>query len=88
MHALFRSADVGLRFALHQPTDVIDAMRYRRSIAEGGTWFFTVNLADRSSRLLTEQIYVLREASRKVKERHPFDIVAMVVMPEHLHAIW
>jgi len=51
-------------------------------------WFFTVNLADRGSHLLIEQIDILRDATRKVKECHPFDIVAMVIMPEHLHAIW
>jgi len=23
-----------------------------------------------------------------VRQAHPFDIVAMVVLPEHLHAVW
>jgi putative transposase len=34
--------------------------RYRRSLVSGGTYFFTVNLADRSSRLLVEHIDRLR----------------------------
>jgi putative transposase len=34
--------------------------RYRRSLAAGGTFFFTVNLADRKSRLLVEEISRLR----------------------------
>ncbi|MGH8162219.1 MAG: REP-associated tyrosine transposase [Gammaproteobacteria bacterium] len=63
-------------------------MRYRRANAAGGTFFFTVNLADRSSRALVEQIGALREAVRVAKHRHPFEIVAWSVMPEHLHAIW
>ena len=63
-------------------------MRYRRSDGEGGTWFFTVNLADRSADTLVRHIDVLRGVLNKVKADHPFSIVAMVVLPEHLHAIW
>ena len=63
-------------------------MRYRRADVAGGTYFFTVNLADRSSRLLVEHIDELRDAVKVVKQRHPFDIDAWVVLPEHMHAIW
>jgi len=51
-------------------------MRYRRSNVAGGTYFFTINLADRSSRLLVERIDDLRTAVRAVKQHHPFEIVA------------
>ena len=57
-------------------------MRYRRSDVAGGTYFFTVNLADRSSRLLVEHIDDLRAAVRTVKQRHPFEILAWVVLPD------
>jgi len=63
-------------------------MHYRRTKATGGTFFFTVNLADRQSCLLIREIDVLRDAIRKVRHTHPFKIVAMVVLPEHLHTIW
>ena len=63
-------------------------MRYRRADVAGGTYFFTVNLADRSSRLLVEHIDHLRAAVRIVKQRHPFEILAWVVLPEHMHAVW
>ncbi len=63
-------------------------MHYRRLLIPGGTFFFTVNLADRRSRLLTENIDRLREAVRTVRMAHPFEIVAWVVLPEHMHAIW
>ena len=63
-------------------------MRYRRACATGATWFFTVNLADRRQDLLTRHIALLREVMQEVKAQHPFEIVAMVVLPEHLHAIW
>ena len=64
------------------------SMKYRRTRQEGGTCFFTVNLADRSSRLLVEQVDLLRDSVRKVKQRHPFDILGWVVLPDHMHALW
>jgi putative transposase len=63
-------------------------MRYRRANIAGATYFFTVNLADRKSHLLIEQIDLLRSVVRKIRHSHPFDIIAMVVLPDHLHAIW
>jgi len=61
---------------------------YRRQRVPGGTFFFTVTLANRRSRLLTEHIDGLREAFHHVRQRRPFETVAVVVLPEHLHAVW
>ncbi|MFN3397300.1 MAG: REP-associated tyrosine transposase [Sulfurimicrobium sp.] len=61
---------------------------YTRAFTPGGTFFFTVNLADRSKSLLTGNIDKLRASLRLVRERHPFHIDAIVVLPEHLHTIW
>lgn len=61
---------------------------YRRAKVEGGTFFFTVVLADRSSDLLVRHIDRLRRVYRAVQERHPFQTVAICVLPDHLHAIW
>jgi putative transposase len=61
---------------------------YRRNFVPGGTYFFTVNLADRRLRLLTDQIEQLRAAFRYAQERHSFTVDATVVLPDHLHAIW
>jgi putative transposase len=61
---------------------------YRRNFIPGGRFFFTVNLADRRSHLLTDQIDQLRNAFRYVRVRHAFTIDAIVVLPDHLHAIW
>nr|WP_202401892.1 transposase [Pseudomonas oryzihabitans] len=63
-------------------------MDYRRSRAAGGIFFFTLNLNDHSATLLVDHIGSLRQAVREVKVRHPFDILAMVVLPDHLHALW
>jgi putative transposase len=60
---------------------------YRRNFIPGGSFFFTVNLADRRSRLLTDQIDQLRNAFRYARVRHAFTIDAIVVLPDHLHAI-
>ena len=63
-------------------------MRYRRATSQGGSFFFTVNLVDRESNLLTRHAADLRLVVQTVKQAHPFVLVAMVVLPEHLHAIW
>lgn len=62
--------------------------RYRRSHAGGGVFFFTVNLADRQSGLLVDQMDRLRQAHKLARERYPFQTLAYCILPEHLHAIW
>jgi putative transposase len=61
---------------------------YRRNFAFGGSCFFTVNLADRRLHLLTDNIQALRSAFRYTRLRYPFRVDAIVVLPDHLHAIW
>jgi putative transposase len=61
---------------------------YRRALIEGGVFFFTVTLADRSSNLLVREIDRLRSAYATVKNKYPFDTIAICVLPEHLHAVW
>ncbi|MGO4701623.1 REP-associated tyrosine transposase [Dyella sp. 2RAB6] len=63
-------------------------MRYRRARTPGGTFFFTLNLADRSSHLLVDRIDMLRHAVRATLRGHPLTAVAWAVMPDHMHAIW
>lgn len=60
----------------------------RRNLVKGGTYFFTVTLINRHSNMLTQYIDLLRESVKVVKQRHPFEIVAWVVLPDHLHAVW
>jgi putative transposase len=68
--------------------EVLIMTAYCRDFTVGGTWFFTVNLADRQRTLLVDQIDLLRLSFRHVMQAHPFKINAIVVLPEHLHAIW
>jgi putative transposase len=61
---------------------------YRRNFIAGGCFFFTVNLADRRLRLLTEYVDELRTAFRETRRSHSFTTEAMVVLPDHLHTVW
>lgn len=61
---------------------------YRRNFIPGGSFFFTVNLADRRLSLLTDHIDLLRSVFRETRQRHPFTIDAVVVLPDHLHTVW
>jgi putative transposase len=61
---------------------------YRRAWCPGGTYFFTVNLLERTGNdLLVRHIDCLRDAVRKVRAEYPFTIHAWVVLPEHLHCV-
>ena len=62
-------------------------MRYRRSFTPGGYYFFTLTLQNRWQDLLVRHIDVLRRAFAEVKQKHPFDIVAVCILPEHLHLL-
>ncbi|MDH1264617.1 transposase [Pseudomonas sp. GD03944] len=61
---------------------------YRREWVPGGTYFFTVTLADRRSRLLVDEIALLRKTYVQANKRLPFTTIAICVLPDHLHAIW
>jgi len=63
-------------------------VRYRRNFIAGGTYFFTVTLADRTSSTLVDNVTALRTAFRIARHERPFTIDAIVILPEHLHAIW
>jgi len=62
-------------------------VRYRRNLVPGGTYFFTVTLADRRSTILVDHIAALREAFRTARRERPFAIDAIVILPEHLHVL-
>ncbi|SHG81547.1 REP-associated tyrosine transposase [Marivita hallyeonensis] len=61
---------------------------YLRPRCPGGRIFFTVCLAHRGSRLLLDEIDILRDAVRVTRARRPFEIDAWVVLPDHMHAVW
>lgn len=62
-------------------------VHFRRNRVPGETYFFTVTLRDRRSQALTDHIGLLREAFRTVRSARPFEIIAVVMLPEHIHAV-
>jgi putative transposase len=50
--------------------------------------FFTVNLLERRNTLLVDGVDALRVAIQKARARYPFVIDAVVVLPDHIHAVW
>jgi putative transposase len=63
-------------------------VQYRRNFVPGGTYFFTVALANRESSALVHHVDALRTAFRVARRERPFAIDAIVILPDHLHAIW
>ncbi len=61
---------------------------YRRPKVSGASIFFTVALAQRGSDLLVREIDRLRDALNVEIGEHPFRVDALVVLPDHLHAVW
>ena len=61
---------------------------YRRVWVPGGTYFFTVNLLERRHRLLVDRIDDLRSAFQAAHSARRFEVLAIVVLPDHLHCLW
>ncbi len=62
---------------------------FRRAFLPGGTFFFTVVTEGRAP-ILTDRIArdCLRQAMRDANRRWPLTIDALVLLPDHLHALW
>jgi REP-associated tyrosine transposase len=62
---------------------------YRRYFVEGGTYFFTVVTARRKP-LFADSLArsLLGEAIRRTCRESPFETVAIVLLPDHRHALW
>ena len=62
---------------------------YRRLLMKGGTYFFTVVTYNRRPLLCEEYaLNRLKAAFGYVKKSHPYQMEALVVLPDHLHCIW
>jgi len=62
---------------------------YRRNYVAGGTYFFTC-VTYRRQRILTSDLgrCCLRAAIETVQKKHPFALVASVLLPDHWHTVW
>jgi putative transposase len=62
---------------------------YRRLREPGGTYFFTVVTFDRQPILIDHRSRaILRKAWKDVQTKHPFETIAVCLLPDHLHTIW
>ena len=63
--------------------------QYRRWYVPGGTYFFTV-VVYRRRPLFHEEFArkCLHQAIAKIQRDWPFKLVAIVLLPDHLHAVW
>jgi putative transposase len=62
---------------------------YRRSYIPGGTYFVTLTTLGRRPILIQEILRTaLRKAIIKVHSKWPFQTIAWVLLPDHLHTIW
>jgi len=62
---------------------------YRRSRIEGGIFFFTIVTYERQAFHTTPASRrILRNAIREQRERRPFRILAIVLLPDHIHTVW
>ena len=62
---------------------------YRRAHVPGGTFFFTVK-TERNAPIfqVNHTTELLGNVIRETKHKWPFEINAIVLLPDHLHAIW
>lgn len=62
---------------------------FRRALTPGATYFFTVNTYRRQAVLTEPAFYqALKHSIRTVRQAHPFQIDAFVLLPDHLHFMW
>ena len=61
---------------------------YIRRRGEGGTFAFTVCLADRRRRTLTDEIETIKRAYATTVHERPVTTLAFCVLPDHLRAVW
>ena len=61
---------------------------YIRRRGEGGTFAFTVCLADRRQRTLTDEIETIKRAYAATVHERPVTTLALCALPDHLHAVW
>jgi putative transposase len=64
-------------------------VRYRRATVAGASYFFTL-VTFRRQPLFGggKAVELFNEALRSVQARRPFTVDALVLLPDHVHAIW
>lgn len=63
--------------------------QYIRSYTKGATYFFTL-VAYNRRKILCESDFLqaFKDSIRQIQQQYPFEIIAWVQLPDHLHCIW
>ena len=62
---------------------------YVRVKLPGGCYFFTLVTFGRYKFLTSEAArLILRQVWKEVRKKHPFNVEAICLLPDHLHCIW
>ena len=73
----------------HERLSLFTMPEYRRPVAPGATFFFTVVTDLRRPILINpDALGFLRTAFREELAHHPFEMDAVVILPDHLHCLW
>ena len=63
--------------------------QYIRSYTKGATYFFTLVSYNRRNILCEDDfLQAFRNTIKQVQQQYPFEIIAWVQLPDHLHCIW
>ena len=63
--------------------------RYIRTYTKGATYFFTLVSHNRRPIFCEKDfLQAFKNSIRQVQQKYPFEIIAWVQMPDHLHCIW
>ena len=75
-------------FRVAQPT-LLETSNYRRLYALNSMFFFTL-VTYKRRKIFTSNLSndLLKDCIKKVKNNWPFEIIAFVLLPDHLHTIW
>jgi putative transposase len=64
-------------------------MQYRRAKIAGASYFFTIVTYERCPIFgNAETVALFQTALNRIKDRHPFEVDAFVILLDHIHTIW
>ena len=64
-------------------------MQYRRAKVAGASYFFTIVTHDRHPIFRNvEAVALFQTGLKRIKSRHPFEVDAFVILPDHIHMVW
>jgi len=64
-------------------------MQYRRAKIAGASYFFTLVTHERRPIFKSaDAVALFQSGLKRIQERHPFEVDAFVILPDHIHTVW